>query len=186
MIIYEDRNYFKGYIVPESIKRATLAIMKRFSIFGECDGMYIANTIGHIDGTGDGKGHFSFYGNKPILKCIEIAERLQHCYDSNIEKTEIEELARILLHGEIEPREAIPGIKKFIQKREEEKKICDAWRIDYLKKIIAEAQQTLSELETGSKKNIKINPICEKCLRLGNECAGTYCHVWTGCVCRKV
>lgn len=181
-----DKNYFKGFTVPESIKRATLAIMKRFTITGQCDGMYIANTIGHIDGTGDGKGYFSFYGNKPICKAIEIAERLQQCYGCNIKKEEIEELARILIHEEIDANEAIPRIKRFIEERKEEIKTCDSWRRDYIKGIISEAEQTLSELENDIKEEIKLNSICENCKRLNNQCSGTFCQVWTGCVYREV
>ena len=39
------------------------------------------------------------------------------------------------------------GIKKFIEDRKREKRNCDKWRIDYIEKLINEAQQTLLELD---------------------------------------
>lgn len=33
---------------------------------------------------------------------------------------------------------------------------------------------------------IKLNPMCEKCLRLGVKCDGTKNMVWTGCVFKEV
>ena len=50
---------FDGYDVPENVKTRAKNIMRRFTINGLCDGMYIANCIGMDNGTGDGKGHFT-------------------------------------------------------------------------------------------------------------------------------
>lgn len=49
---------FKGYVVPDGIKTASIAICRSYGIRGICDPMYIANTIAMHIGLGDGKSNF--------------------------------------------------------------------------------------------------------------------------------
>lgn len=57
MIDYEKM--FEGYDVPSRLKETAISIMRRFTITGECDGMYICNVIAAESGIGDGEGHFT-------------------------------------------------------------------------------------------------------------------------------
>lgn len=55
------RNYekfFEGCDVPVQLKKTAICIMRRFTILGICDGMYICNVIAFESGFGDGKGAF--------------------------------------------------------------------------------------------------------------------------------
>lgn len=136
--------YFEGYNVPENIKKISVCIMKRFTIIGICDGMYLCNIIASENEIGDGKGNFSGH---QITKFEETANTIQSCYGCNIEKEDIKELAEILKNEKLSLAKAKRGIKKFIENRKREKRNCDTWRIDYLEKLISEARQTLSELD---------------------------------------
>lgn len=136
--------YFEEYNVPENIKRISICIMKRFTIIGICDGMYICNIIASENKIGDGKGNFSGHH---LTKFKETANTIQSCYGCNIEKEDIKELTEILKNGKLNLAKAQNGIKKFIEDRKREKRNCDKWRIDYIEKLINEAQQTLLELD---------------------------------------
>lgn len=144
---------FSGYDVPETIKNATVAIMERFTITGLCDGMYIANTIASIDGTGDGNGHFT---SDSITKHEEIAERLHGCYGCNILDGDEQELAEILVTGNVNSVSAVRGLREYINRCEAEKKTCDEWRVDYLNKCIDEAGNSLKKYQVVS----ELNPMC--------------------------
>ena len=72
---------FEGYDVPSRLKETAISIMRRFTITGECDGMYICNVIAAESGIGDGEGHFT---GDEIFNRSEIARRLQFAYGSNI------------------------------------------------------------------------------------------------------
>jgi hypothetical protein len=140
------RNYdeqFKGYEVPESIKNISIQIMTRFSISGVCDGMYICNVIATTCGIGDGCGKFT---DDTITKQLEIAERLQSCYGCNIMKEDIKELENIIITGNIEKEIAIPRMNKYIKQLNNEKRICDPWRVDYLNRVIDTTKQSIGEL----------------------------------------
>jgi hypothetical protein len=52
------------YDVPPDIKKAAIDIAGAYNAKGICDPMYIANTIAHNVGRGDGKSHFA-----PIDRC---------------------------------------------------------------------------------------------------------------------
>lgn len=134
---------FKGYDVPDNIKKIATNICKRFVIRGICDPMYIANTMAHMSDIGDGSGTFT---SDKLANTQKIAERLQGCYGCNIQKSEVPELKEILDTGEIDHNRAIDGLLSFIARAKAEKKTCDSWRIDYLDGCIAEAQQQLDEL----------------------------------------
>ena len=125
---------FLHYNVPENIANIVTAICKRFTINGECDGMYIANTIACACGIGDGCGNFT---DNKITNSLYIAEQLQGSYGCNILKSEISELQNIIDTGNINKQTAIDGISKFISRLKAESLKCDEWRIDYLAKTVA-------------------------------------------------
>lgn len=120
---------FKGYEVPECVKNTALVIMNRFSIHGECDGMYICNCIAKTCGIGNGQG--VFYSGV-ITNFSEIASSLQLAYGSHIFKEDIPELEEILRMGVLDKGKACNGIEKFINKCKEERNSCDEWRKEYL------------------------------------------------------
>lgn len=49
---------FKGYTVPDNIKRLSTRLCRSYGINGICDPMYIANVIAYELGMGDGSGNF--------------------------------------------------------------------------------------------------------------------------------
>lgn len=100
---------FAGYDVPETIKNATVSIMERFTITGLCDGMYIANTIAYVDGTGDGNGHFT---SDRITNHEKIADRLLNCYGRNILGGDKHELIEMLATGKVNSVSSVLGLKK--------------------------------------------------------------------------
>lgn len=135
--------YFKGYTVPENIKNIAVCIMKRFTITGLCDGMYICNVIATENLIGNGKGDFT---GSEIIRAQKTAETLQGSYGCNIYKEDIRELYYIISDGKLDIKKSMEGLKKIISKCKEEKLTCDSWRIDYLDKCIAEATETLTAL----------------------------------------
>ena len=136
--------YFSGYSVPKPIKETAIAIMRRFTIIGQCDAMYIANTIAYFNNLGDGESHFN--GNTEIIDSASTAKDLQYAYGCNIEPDEIGELREIILSGKLDNRNALYGIERFIRARKQEKRVCDSWRIDYLNKLINKANETYQEV----------------------------------------
>ena len=60
---------FEGHDVPEYVKKRAILILKRFTIFGLCDGMYIANTIAYENGTGDG---YAGYYDAPAVNPVGL------------------------------------------------------------------------------------------------------------------
>ncbi len=140
--------YFNGYNVPEEIKIRVLAIMKRFTITGLCDGMYIANVIAHQNGMGDGLG---FFNGEIHQISMQTAEFLINAYGSNIAKNEKTELFEILNTGKIDRQKAKKGINSYIKRLKEEKtKEYAAWgesaRFSYLNNSIKTAYNTIAEL----------------------------------------
>lgn len=125
--------YFDGFEVPEGLKRTVTAICTRFAISGECDPMYIANTIAHRNGFGDGCGHFEDVGT---IDPISTAERIQWAYGCNITPNEKDELAEIISTGEINKEVAVKGLAAFKRRARHEMRKCDPWRVDYLKYLI--------------------------------------------------
>jgi hypothetical protein len=136
--------YFEGYDVPEEIKQLSTAICTRFAISGLCDPMYIANTIAHTNGFGDGCGHFT---SETVIDAAKTAERIQWAYGCNILKTEKPELENILKTGRISKTEAANGLQAFRQRTREEMRHCDAWRVDYLKRLIKQIDQCAEAIE---------------------------------------
>ena len=134
--------YFEGYKVPKDLKEKTILIMKRFSISGICDGMYICNAIANICGIGDGNGHFT---NGSILKPRESAEFLQCAYGCNIHKDEIPELIAILKTGILDMQKTSSGIKRYITDCEDKKKSCYEWEKEIYDRFIREARENLNE-----------------------------------------
>ncbi len=122
--------YFDGFEVPEGLKRTVTAICTRFAISGECDPMYIANTIAVVSGFGDGRGRFEQGG---AINPTKAAESVQGAYGCNIQRSETKELEKIISTGAIDKAKAMPGLKAFRRRTLQEMKTCDPWRVDYLK-----------------------------------------------------
>ena len=140
--------FFEGYKVPERIKKTAIAIMKRFTIDGLCDGMYISNVIAHTCGIGDGQGNFT---SDEITNFEEIAVNLQSVYRCNIFKKDIRELETILESGTLKKSQSINGLNTYIAVCSSEKKNCDEWRVQYLERCINNAKETIQELETDER-----------------------------------
>ena len=130
--------------VPKKIDDDAKAIVKRFSIKGLCDHMYICNTIAYENGMGNGCGEFNDADNEISYK---TAEFIQHAYSSLIKPEDMEELFEILSTGTINPEKAKVGIKKQMQGFLNEMKYCDEWRVKYLQTCYDTAQATLLEFE---------------------------------------
>ena len=105
---------FDGYDVPENVKTRAKNIMRRFTINGLCDGMYIANCIGMDNGTGDGKGHFT---EGEITEVKKIAAFLMRAYGCNIFNGDEGDLLDILRDGSLPDNRMIDGLKKSIEIR---------------------------------------------------------------------
>lgn len=135
--------YFEGYNVPRKIKEITINIMRRFTIYGLCDGMYISNVIAYETGLGDGEGHFT--DGEGCWNIHKIAQKLKSAYGCNIDSSDLEELEGIL-SGSFDEKKCKHGIQAFIKDRYEERKTCDSWRKDYVSCCIKEANLTLQEL----------------------------------------
>ena len=125
--------YFDGYAVPDELKRTVTAICTRYAISGECDPMYIANTIAVASGFGDGRGRFEQGG---AINPTKAAESVQGAYGCNIQRSETKELEKIISTGAIDKAKAMPGLKAFRRRTLQEMKTCDPWRVDYLKYLI--------------------------------------------------
>ena len=143
------QDFFKGYNVPEELKRRVLLVMKRFTINGICDGMYIANVIAYEEGFGNGES--TFYDEIQNVS-LSTAERLAYAYSHHIQKDEVNELFNILNTGEIDKSLAVVGIKRFIHRfKDEIQREISEWgressRLDYLRNSIAMAKNTMVEL----------------------------------------
>ena len=137
--------YFECYNVPETIKQIAINIMRRFTIFGICDGMYLCNAIASEAGIGDGNGHF--HSEIEIKNSEEIAEKIQFAYASNIKRSEIEELASIISSEELDIQKTILSIEAYIKGCKMEEKTCEECRKEYLDHCITEAEITLKELK---------------------------------------
>lgn len=133
---------FKGYAVPENIKNIAILISKRFAINGICDPMYISNVVAYTCGIGDGKGNFT---GGDITKSRDIAERIQDAYGCNILKAEVPELTQIIESGEIAKPVAIQGAKNFIERLNQEMKVCAEWRKDHLTRTVENLNRVLLE-----------------------------------------
>ena len=70
--------YFEGHDVPRKIKEITINIMRRFTIYGLCDGMYISNVIAYETGLGDGESHFT--NGEGCWNMHKIAQKLDIGY----------------------------------------------------------------------------------------------------------
>lgn len=138
--------------VPEHLRNATVAIMERFTIFGKCDGMYIANTIAYTDGTGDGAGHF----RRNVINDVEqVAKNIQNAYSSNIRKEDIPELEDILRTGVLGPK-AEDGIRSFMERVSAELETTEmSWRKNFCKAELSFAEKTLARIAgTRTKKEV--------------------------------
>ena len=123
-----DRNYFKkitpefvasmfeGYSVPENIKERVSLIMRRFTIFGLSDGMYIANSIALGNGTGDGCGNFED-GEIAEPNIGKIVKSLMGAYGCNIFSEDKEDLTEIIRTGSMEKKRMIRGLESSIRNR---------------------------------------------------------------------
>lgn len=154
MINYEAM--FDGYEIPERLKNLSVIIMKRFTITGICDGMYIANVIARENGLGDGGNNFNSCENASPLVWYpkETAERLQAAYGCNILKEDIPELEEILLKEKLDKQKAIRGFNERIEtlKREMADEKTEAWRNTYLILQLCAAAQILQAIEEGETK----------------------------------
>lgn len=123
-----DRDYFKkitpefvtsmfeGYNVPENIKKRVTLIMRRFTIFGLSDGMYIANCIAQGNGAGDGCGKFE---NREVAEqnVGKIVKSLMGAYGCNIFPEDKEDLTEIIRTGSLEKKRMLRGLESSIRKR---------------------------------------------------------------------
>lgn len=137
--------YFEGYNVPGRLKNTAIAIMRRFSIYGLCDGMYICNVIANTSGIGNGLGVFTGDG---ITRIPRIAKELQCAYGCNIFEEDIEELEEILSNGVLDKGKATAGIEKYIEKCKEQKKLRQDWEADIFDRRIRDAKAELQSLLT--------------------------------------
>lgn len=82
---------------PKEISDKAKAIVKRFSINGICDEMYITNTIARCNGLGDGESYFN--GKTRIVLAKQTAKEIQQAYGCNISKEDLNELENIIKGG---------------------------------------------------------------------------------------
>lgn len=129
--------------VPENLKNTVIAIMKRFTINGWCDAMYICNTIAQYSGTGNGCGSFV---SGEIKNASDIATFLQFAYGHNISKEDILELEEILRTGSLDREKTVTGIRNYIERCRQEMITCDIIRADYLGRCIDKATMTLAAM----------------------------------------
>ncbi len=135
---------FKGKKVPLKLQKTAVSIMRRFAIYGQCDGMYICNRIALFSNIGNGAGEF--YGDT-IKNLEETAAFLKNAYSDNIFPEDLPELEEILRTGKISKETAVPGIVRFIKRTEENiRKNNDAWRIKHLLMVKIYAEEMLGEL----------------------------------------
>ena len=144
--------YFEGYNVPESIKTRAIAIMKRFNIWGICDGMYIANSIAYWSGSGDGQGNFNTKPNEfTRLMAMKISSDLGNSYGCNIDVADRQVVRNIVMSGKLDIQESLRGLtlmtkrltREFIDAVNENNK----WRSEYLQSCIASINDTVLEME---------------------------------------
>lgn len=143
------KKFFEGYDVPEQLKETAICIMRRFTIFGICDGMYICNVIAFESGFGDGKGNFP---GKIQIDISKSADHLMRAYGYNIHNHDTEDLEEILRTGKLDIPKATIGLKDDIDFYKKEIRSCgEAWRKDYLQRCIHAAELTLNELAEEAK-----------------------------------
>lgn len=137
-------NYFRGNDVPEKLKETAVAIMKRFSINGLCDAMYICNVIAVENKIGDGLGDF----RSDVIRYPErAAKSLRYAYGGNITDDDLAELTEIIRSGALDREKAQTGIKAYIERCAKEMETQeDTWRKDFLLSCIGNAKETLNEL----------------------------------------
>lgn len=181
-----DRSYFRrltperidsmfgGYEVPESIRKRVALIMRRFTIFGSCDAMYIANVIAYENGSGDGCGHFDDYA---ITQVNKITRALMNAYGCNIFPEDKDALEDIIANGTLSKERMLEGLKGSIRTRKraikslrekrvtgdtqywlgpeyqkatrEAEKEADLWRIEFLYGEINVIRDTIKEEEAA-------------------------------------
>ena len=135
---------FDGYQVPENIRQRVAFILRRFTIFGICDAMYIANTIAHINGTGDGQGNFR---QGEITEVEKIVKFLMQAYSCNIYPCDERDLTDILCNGNLSKQRMISGLKNSAKIRKEKiASIKDVWRTDFLKGELNIIQDTIKDI----------------------------------------
>ena len=155
-----DRSYFKritpeliesqfeGHEVPESIRKRVALIMRRFTIFGLCDGMYIANTIAYENGSGDGHGTFE---DTAITKIHKIVHALMGAYGCNIFPCDKETLEDIIMNGTLEKDAMLSGLKNSIRIRKEKiDNVTDWWRKEFLYGEINVIKDTIKDEEEAA------------------------------------
>ena len=125
--------------VPANLRKIVAAIMRRFTICGLTDGMFIANRIARVDGTGNGGGEFT---TGIVTHQEQVAEALRAAYGQNIEEEDLPELCEILRTGKIDPESSLTGLRRYIQKCKAEMAECDLVREHYLKNQIKAARDT--------------------------------------------
>lgn len=139
-------NYFDSNGVPTKLKQAAIAIMKRYTISGICDAMYICNVVAFLNGLGDGSGHFYDIADERYISSM-TASYLQKQYGANIFPEDVDELHDILNSGRLDPEKAIAGMQKFEKKcREEMEQSDDDWRKEYLDRCINLTEQNIAAL----------------------------------------
>lgn len=132
---------FEGHDVPEYVKKRAILILKRFTIFGLCDGMYIANTIAYENGTGDGCGQFQ---EGEITQTDKIVAALMSAYGCNIFPSDREDLEEIIRTGELPKERMLKGLQNSIRERIEKiRTMSDMERIEFLYGEIGVTRDTI-------------------------------------------
>ena len=141
------KKFFDGYTVPEKYQEITSCIIRRFSIIGSADGMYICNSIAFLSGCGDGRGNFT--GDD--VKIDDCADFLRRVYGCNILPEEMDELKEILKTGELTPEVAVPGIRSYIRRIRREKPLERGGRYteNYIRTKVHNGADAIEEL-TGT------------------------------------
>jgi len=135
-------NEFSGF-VPEKLKQIALLIMRRFTIDGIWDGMYICNSIASLNEIGD--GHGAFFSDE-ITNARRTAESLQHAYGCNIGKDDVDELEEIIKTRKLDKKKARKGLIGHIVKCRSALENGDC-REKYLERSIYQANLNLAWLD---------------------------------------
>ncbi|MBO5551322.1 MAG: hypothetical protein J5966_05125 [Lachnospiraceae bacterium] len=139
-----ERN-FEGYEVPEKLKNMAITIMKRFTLTGICDGMYICNIIANQNMMSNGAGKFN--GEDHVIGS-DTKRFLTAAYSCNIreDSTDQDDLDEILRTGTLNSHRMYEGIRKQIKQIREEKRSCDIFRKEYCDNKLIFAKMNLAEI----------------------------------------
>lgn len=139
-----ERN-FEGHEVPEKLRGMAITIMKRFTITGITDGMYLCNVIANQNGMGNGSGYFN--GEDHVIG-RDTKQFITAVYGCNIhsDKQDQDDLDEILRTGRLNSHRMYLGLQKQIKEIREERKRCDIYRKDYFTRCLNFAKANLEAI----------------------------------------